>query len=60
MSRAVTRRYIDPLTQVWVEAAHRIGVRVVRTRDAYAATDGSGTLAIGGDDALDADDSSRR
>nr|HEX4318695.1 YkgJ family cysteine cluster protein [Kofleriaceae bacterium] len=57
MSRAVTRRYIDPLTQVWVSAAHRIGLTVIRTADAYAATDGRGTLAIGGADALDADDS---
>ena len=40
-------RYIDPLTQVWLGAARRIGLRVVRTPDAYAATDGRGTLAIG-------------
>jgi hypothetical protein len=42
---------------VWVGAAHRIGLRVVRTPDAYAATDGRGTLAIGDDTTLDADDS---
>jgi hypothetical protein len=42
---------------VWVEAARRIGLRVVRTPDAYAATDGRGTLAIGTPDTLDADDS---
>ena len=57
MSREVTSRYIDPLTQVWLGAARRIGLRVVRTPDAYAATDGRGTLAIGTTDALDADDS---
>ena len=57
MTRAVTYRYIDPLTQVWVGSARRIGLRVVRTPDAYAATDGNGTLAIGDDSALDADDS---
>jgi hypothetical protein len=56
MSRAVTSRYIDPLTQVWVGAARAIGLHVARTRDAYAATDGRGTLAIASDDALDADD----
>ena len=50
-------RYIDPLTQVWLGAARRIGLRVVRTPDAYAATDGRGTLAIGDDATLDADDS---
>ena len=53
----VTSRYIDPLTQVWVGAARTIGLRIVRTPDAYAATDGRGTLAIGDDAALDADDS---
>jgi putative zinc- or iron-chelating protein len=53
----VTHRYLDPLAQVWLGAARRIGLGVVRTPDAYAATDGRGTLAIGGDAALDADDS---
>jgi Fe-S-cluster containining protein len=42
---------------VWLGAARRIGLRIERTRDAYAATDGRGTLAIAADDALDADDS---
>jgi Fe-S-cluster containining protein len=42
---------------VWVEAARRIGLRIVRTPDAYAATDGRGTLAIGTADTLDSDDS---
>lgn len=57
MPRTVTYRYIDPLTQVWLGTARRIGLRVVRTPDAYAATDGRGTLAIGDDTTLDADDS---
>ncbi len=55
--RDVTHRYIDPLAQVWLAAARRIGLRVVRTPDAYAATDGRGTLAIGDDATLDPDDS---
>jgi hypothetical protein len=42
---------------VWVGAARRIGLRVIRTPDAYAATDGRGTLAIGDDATLDRDDS---
>ena len=42
---------------MWVGAARRIGLSVVRTPDAYAATDGKGTLAIGDDATLDADDS---
>src|SRR5262245_12616949 len=57
MAREVTYRYIDPLTQVWLGTARRIGLRVIRTPDAYAATDGRGTLAIATDEALDADDS---
>ncbi len=57
MSRAVTHRYVDPLAQVWIGAARKIGLRVERTADAYAVTDGQGTLAIASDDALDADDS---
>jgi hypothetical protein len=56
VAREVTHRYVDPLAQVWLGAARRVGLRVIRTPDAYAATDGSGTLAIGDDAALDADD----
>ncbi len=57
LARSVTHHYIDPLAQVWLAAARRIGLRVERTPDAYAATDGRGTLAIGTDATLDADDS---
>lgn len=57
VAREVTRRYVDPLAQVWLGAARRIGLRVVRTSDAYATTDGSGTLAIATADGMDADDS---
>ena len=57
MGREITRRYIDPLAQIWLGAASRIGLRVVRTPDTYAATDGRGTLAIAIDSELDADDS---
>jgi hypothetical protein len=56
VAREPTHRYLDPLAQVWLGAARRIGVRVVRTPDAYAASDGRGTLAIGRDAALDPDD----
>jgi hypothetical protein len=54
--REVTHRYVDPLAQVWIGAARRIGLAIRRTPDAYATTDGRGTLAIATDDALDADD----
>lgn len=57
MPREVTHCYVDPLAQVWLGAARRIGLRVVRTPDAYAMTDGHGTLAISDDAGLDADDS---
>src|SRR3569623_641307 len=57
VSREVTSRYIDPLTQVWLGAPRRIGRRVVRSPDAYASTDGRGSLAIGSSETLDADDS---
>ncbi|HEY0252017.1 MAG TPA: YkgJ family cysteine cluster protein [Kofleriaceae bacterium] len=57
MAREATARYTDPLSQIWLAAARRIGLRIVRTPDAYAATDGRGTLAIGTAETLDADDS---
>jgi Fe-S-cluster containining protein len=57
MARAVTARYVDPLAAIWLACAARIGLRVVRSPDAYAATDGAGTLTIGTDATLDADDS---
>ena len=57
MARSITHRYVDPLAQVWLGTARRIGLRIERTPDAYAATDGRGTLAIASADQLDADDS---
>ncbi len=55
--RAVLHRYEDPLDRVWVECAARVGLRVVPSDDAYATTDGRGTLALAHGAALDADDS---
>jgi hypothetical protein len=57
VAREVTHRYVDPLAQVWLEAARRIGLAVERSAEVYAATDGRGGLAIGDDATLDADDS---
>ncbi len=54
--RAVAHRYLDPLDQVWIETAHRIGLRIARSAEVYASTDGAGTLYIGNADTLDADD----
>jgi hypothetical protein len=43
--------------RIWIEAAARVGLRVERTQDAYAATDGNGVVSIGADETLDDDDS---
>ena len=56
-TRPVHARYVDPLAEVWLGAARRIGLRVERRADAYASTDGAGTLIIGTAETLDADDS---
>jgi hypothetical protein len=56
MARSPLHRYADPLDQIWLDAAARVGLRVVRSHDVYASTDGRGTLAIGATRDLDADD----
>ena len=55
--RTPAHRYVDPLTEVWLGAAARIGLVVERSPAAYAASDGRGTLTIGSDRTLDPDDS---
>ena len=54
--RPITHRYEDPLDRVWLTAAARVGLRVTRSREVYASTDGRGTLALGAAETLDADD----
>jgi hypothetical protein len=44
------------IAAIWRAAAEAVGFSVTRTRDAYATSDGRGTIAIGADDTLDADD----
>jgi hypothetical protein len=46
----------EEIERLWLDAAARLGFRVVRTADAYATSDGRGTISIGVDEALDADD----
>jgi Putative zinc- or iron-chelating domain len=46
----------EEIEALWTEAAARLGFRVVRTGDAYATSDGRGTIAIGVREALDDDD----
>jgi hypothetical protein len=41
---------------IWREVASAIGFSITRTREAYATSDGRGTIGIGADDTLDADD----
>ncbi|MBP8806886.1 MAG: YkgJ family cysteine cluster protein [Kofleriaceae bacterium] len=57
MTRTIGARYVDPLAEVWLATAARLGLTVERRPDAYAATDGRGRLVIGSDDTLDVDDS---
>ncbi len=54
--RQITHRYRDPLDVVWTEAALGIGLRIERSDECYASTDGRGTLTIGADETLDPDD----
>jgi Fe-S-cluster containining protein len=55
--RIAIHTYQDPLSWIWTQAAQRIGLTVSRTTQAYAATDGAGTLALGNAEQLDDDDS---
>ena len=55
--RRILHRYVDPLDQIWLAAARRIGLVVERSPDVYAATDGRSGLQIGQPSDLDADDS---
>ena len=43
--RRPTCKYRDPLDEVWIRAAERMGLRVVRADGAYADYDGRGILA---------------
>lgn len=47
---------MDPLDQIWCETARRIGLRIERSDQVYASTDGRGTLRIGAAATLDPDD----
>ncbi len=51
------RTYRDPVEEIWHACLRRIGWRVRRSRDAFAAWDGRGTLTIGAPETLDPDDS---
>lgn len=57
LPRVPTHRYTDPLDRIWLTTAARIGLRVERTREAYASTPGDGTLLLADGPHLDPDDS---
>jgi hypothetical protein len=57
MAREPEHRYLDPLDEIWLATARKLGLRVQRGDAAYASYDGRGTLSIATRAELDADDS---
>lgn len=55
-SRQATHYYRDPLEEIWLHCAHRLGFRIERTADAYATSDGQGTISLAEPAAFDPDD----
>jgi len=55
--RTIRHRYIDPLSAIWLTIAERFGLRIERSGEVYASTDGQGTLCLGEESSLDPDDS---
>ncbi len=56
-TREIKAKYEDPLDLIWIHAASRCGMRVVRDAEVFAAWDGVDTLRIGRPETLDPDDS---
>jgi hypothetical protein len=56
MSRTVLHNYQDPLDSIWIAAAERMNLRVNRSQDSYASTDGRGNLSISDASGMDEDD----
>ncbi len=54
--RRISHRYLDPLDVIWIETARAIGLKIRRSEQVYASTDGRGTLEIAAPGAFDADD----
>jgi hypothetical protein len=54
--RSIRHRYGDPLEAIWLTTAERIGLRVERSGEVYASTDGRAGLRIGSAPTLDPDD----
>lgn len=56
MPRSAKATYQDPADLLWLHAAARLGISVMRSADAYASWDGQGTLTLASDEYLDPDD----
>lgn len=56
MARKPTHIYLDPMDAIWLSVADRIGLRVERSEEVFASTDGMGVMTIGDPAALDPDD----
>ena len=54
--RVIRHVYLDPLDAIWLSCARRLGLRLRRSGDAYASSDGRGELTIGTAETLDPDD----
>lgn len=54
--RSIVHRYQDPLDLVWLATAEKLGIKIRRSSEVYAAWDGDGTLTLGATEDLDPDD----
>ncbi|MCK6529525.1 YkgJ family cysteine cluster protein [Myxococcota bacterium] len=57
MTREILYSYQDPLDLIWLDAARRVGMRVVRSDEVHAWWDGAGTLSLSTPEGFDPDDS---
>ena len=55
-ARVSKHRYVDPLDQLWLATAARLGFRVERGDSVYASTNGRGVMTLGTHETLDQDD----
>ncbi len=57
MAREISHAYADPVDEIWLATARKLGLRVERGDAAYASYDGQGKLDIAAPRHLDQDDS---
>ena len=56
MSRTIERSYQDPLDDIWLSCAERLGLTVERSGATYASTPGDGRLILSSSAGMDPDD----